>query len=158
MRIGEFGASIKEGEETIVGFDDFKICVDDKLAGGKVPIERAVISAATGELQLVINSGVAETAKELAEDAAGIYGPATHLLERFLQGKLGSFFQHIFEAIQLADPVNLMRLQIAFPAEVAAFKQWTNDPKGRDFATGVIVDQEFDRETADHSFGVSEVL
>lgn len=133
MRVREFYDSLKEGESTVVGFDDFKIIVDDKLTDQKFAIDRGVYDVRRGELQLVVNTELAAEVHGLADDALHIYGPATHLLERYLRQETGSFVTHVFAAIQVADPVNRRRLKIAFPAEVEAFERWQADPAGSDF-------------------------
>lgn len=44
---------------------------------------------------------------------------------RHLLGECGGFFTALFHAMSHADGVNLARLQVVFPEEVAAFRAWT---------------------------------
>lgn len=46
----------------------------------------------------------------------------------FLSGRSGSFFDHLFRAIQAADSVNRDRLSFGFPHEVEVVRRWQEEP------------------------------
>jgi len=44
---------------------------------------------------------------------------------RFIMGRTGGFMSALFTAVAKADSVNLERLRLGFPDEVAAHERWT---------------------------------
>lgn len=52
---------------------------------------------------------------------------AEKLVIKWRLNQFGSFFTALFEAMRIADPINLKKLAQGFPEEVAAFELWRDD-------------------------------
>jgi hypothetical protein len=91
----------------------------------------------TGEVNMTdikITSESIEMAGELEKQieawAADRYRTGTELFDKFQKGRTGSFYTLLFQAMKIADDINLQRLSLGFPGEVCAFKAWKFGDEG----------------------------